>query len=76
LKLTAWCTPAEVTAASAAAACPYVTASGFSQRTALPAAAAAAAISACVPGGVQMSTMSMSSRPTRARQSVVCSGTP
>jgi hypothetical protein len=40
------------------------------------AAAAAIAISACVPGGVQTSTMSMSSRPTRARQSVVCWPTP
>ena len=37
--------------------------------TALPAAAAALAISACVPGGVQMSTMSTSGRFTSSRQS-------
>ena len=42
----------------------------------MPAAAAACAISACVPGGVQTSTTSMSSRVTSARQSVVCSGMP
>ena len=57
-------------------ACEYDVASGFSQKTALPAAAAACAISACVPGGVQMSTTSTSARPIRARQSVVWSGTP
>jgi hypothetical protein len=42
----------------------------------LPAAAAACAISACVPGGVQMSTIAMSSRATRLRQSVTAAGTP
>jgi hypothetical protein len=42
----------------------------------LPAAAAACAISAWVPGGVQMSTTSMSPRVTSVRQSVVCSGMP
>ena len=34
------------------------------------------AISPCVPGGVQMSTMSMSSRSTIARQSVIHSSIP
>ena len=40
------------------------------------AAVAAAAAAYGVPGGVQMSTMAMSSRPMMARQSVVCPGTP
>jgi len=64
-------TPARSTAAHAACASRYDVPSGFSDRTALPAEAAASAISAWVPGGVQMSTMSMSSRATSSRQSVV-----
>ena len=47
-----------------------VIASGFSQRTILPALAAAMAISACVSFGVQMSIASMSLRSMSFRQSV------
>jgi hypothetical protein len=53
-----------------------VLASGFSHRTCLPAASAAVAISAWLSPGVQTSMMSMSSRATRARQSVACSAQP
>jgi hypothetical protein len=42
----------------------------------LPAAAASVAICAWVPGGVQMSTTSTSSRLISSRQSVTVSGTP
>ena len=51
-------------------------ASGFSQKTVLPASAAAIAISAWESPGVQMSTTSMSGRATTARQSVACSSKP
>ncbi len=44
---------------------------GFSQKMSLPASAAASMMAACVPGGVQMSTTSMSLRARHSsRQSV------
>ncbi len=46
-------------------------ASGFSQKTCLPALAAATAISWCMFVGAAISTMSMSGRLTTSRQSVV-----
>ena len=57
-------------AAAIASASATVLASGFSHSTCLPASSAAIAISAWVSPGVQMSTRSMSSRSTSARQSV------
>ena len=53
-----------------------VFASGFSQRIALPASAAATAISACESPGVQMSTTSMSLRASTACQLVAASSKP
>ena len=46
-----------------------MTASGFSQMTSLPAAAAAVIASRCAPGGVQTSTTSTSRRSISTRQS-------
>ena len=57
-------------AATIASASATVLASGFSHSTCLPASSAAMAISACVSPGVQTSTRSMSSRATRACQTV------
>ena len=73
MKPTAWRTPARVTASSAACASESDVASGFSHTTSLPAAAAAIATSAWVPGGVQTSMTSRSSRSTSARQSATAS---
>ena len=71
-----WATPAFFTAASMVFASASVLASGFSQKTALPARAAAMAISAWLSPGVLTSTRSMSSRATTARQSVAVSSQP
>ena len=64
------CFAASVAAAAMASASATELAKGFSHRTCLPASNAAIAISACVLPGVQMSMTSMSSRVSRARQSV------
>ena len=61
---------ADAAAAAIASASSTVLASGFSHMTCLPASSAAIAISAWVLPGVQMSMTSMSSRVSRARQSV------
>ena len=71
-----WMTPALVTAASIFCASFNVLASGFSQKTILPAFAASIAISAWLSPGVAMSTMSMSLRRTTSRQSVALSSQP
>ncbi len=71
-----WMTPALFTAASIFSASFSVLASGFSQKTTLPALAASIAISAWLSPGVAMSTMSMSLRVTTSRQSVAASSQP
>ena len=71
-----WTTPAFSTAFSMACASRRLLASGFSQKTALPARAAAIAISAWESPGVATSTRSMSSRSTTSRQSVADSSQP
>ena len=72
-----WMTPASLDGGEhALRALGTVLASGFSQSTALPARAAAIAISACESPGVQTSTMSMSSPLTTSRQSVAASSQP
>src|SRR5258706_596910 len=71
-----WVTPALVTAASMRSASATVFPSGFSQKTALPARAAAMAISACESPGVLTSTRSMSLRLTTSSQSVAASSQP
>jgi len=63
-------------AAAIASASATEFASGFSHRTCLPASKAAMAISACVSPGVQMSTMSTSSRSITRVQSVSTSSQP
>ena len=65
-----WATPARFTASSMARASAGSLARGFSQSTALPASAAAMAISAWESPGVHTSTTSTSSRATVSRQSV------
>ncbi len=69
-------TPAFLTAFHIAFASRTSLASGFSHRIALPAWAAAIAISAWLSPGVAMSTMSMSGRATTSRQSVAHSSQP
>ncbi len=69
-------TPAFCTAATMALASFTVLARGFSHRTALPARAAAMAISAWLSPGVTTSTTWMSSRATTSRQSVAHSSQP
>ena len=76
MKPTALSTPALRTAPAAAAAWAWVTASGFSQITAFPACAAAEAISAWVPGGVQTSTTWTPGLATSSRQSVTQASNP
>ena len=71
-----WTTPAFSTAASIFSASRRVLASGFSQSTALPARAAAIAISAWLSPGVLTSTRWMSFRATTSRQSVAVSSQP
>ena len=63
-------TPARSTAATIASPSAAFMASGFSQQTHLPAAAAASAISLCMRLGTQMSIRSMSARAIRRCQSV------
>src|SRR6478609_4161146 len=69
-------TPAFWAAAFMRSASATVLASGFSHRIALPASAAATAIGGCASPGVQMSTTSMSLRPSTSCQLVACSSKP
>src|SRR5438270_11448397 len=64
-------TPARLTALTIRSASRTSRASGFSHRIALPAPAAAIAISACRSFGVQISTISIRGSTTTARQSLV-----
>src|SRR6185295_4189336 len=69
-------TPAFRAAALMRSASATSLASGFSHRIALPASAAATAISACESPGVTMSTTSMSLRPSTSCQRVAASSKP
>jgi hypothetical protein len=64
-------TPFAATTPIARSAAATETAKGFSQMMALPWRAADSTISACEPGGEQMSTTSTSDRSTTSRQSSV-----